>query len=168
MRRSPEGRNLLHIIHDHALSAAVDYDLKMEDPYMKGKCCGIISFIAKGGTVGRIDGLEEAVKRTPSVRQYENRYPIGFVTPDGDTLRQLMVRFVMICDSRKQMAEDIKYLNRHISVQNDKGEDMVIKMNTELMFGGYKTANVTCLITERSSLNFYFAIDYLCPERGAA
>jgi hypothetical protein len=114
---------------DYALSCKSEYSREAEDPYMKGKCCGIVSFVAKGGTVGKIQGLEEAVEALSGVKEYESRYPVGSVTPDGDTLRQLMIRFVMICDSREQMIRDVDYLNSHITVLNDKGEDMVIRLD---------------------------------------
>lgn len=130
------GINAMHLLVDHALSVESDYNLEKEDPYMKGKCCGIVSFVARGATVGSITGLEEAVEATPSVVEYESRYPVGSATPDGDTLRQLMIRFVMICDSREQMAEDVGYLNTHITVLDDKGEDMVIKLEPERILHG--------------------------------
>lgn len=127
--------NAMNVLVDHVLSAKSDYNPEHENPWMSGKCCGIVSFVAKGGVVGRIIGLEEAVEAKSSVVAYESRYPVGSVTPDGDTLRQLMIRFVMICDSREQMAKDIEYLNQHITVLNDNGEDMVIKMIPERLFG---------------------------------
>lgn len=129
------GVNMMQVLVDHALSVTSDFDFEKEDPAMGGKCCGIISFVTKGGIVGSIEGLEEAVSATPSVQEYELRYPVGTETPDGRTLRQLMVRFVMICDSREQMAEDIAYLNENITILNDKGENMVIKMEPERLFG---------------------------------
>lgn len=122
------GLDYLHGIVDYVLLGESNIDLKQEDPYMKGKCCGIISFVARHGKVGEIKGLEEAVAKVPSVISYESRYPVGSVTPDTDTLRQLMIRFVMICDSREQMMKDVAYLNENISVLNDKGENMVIKL----------------------------------------
>lgn len=129
------GVNAMHLLVDHVLSVEPDFDSNQENPYMNGKCCGIVSFVAKGGTVGSIEGLEEAVAATPSVIEYESRYPVGSKTPDGDTLRQLMIRFVMICENREQMAKDVAYLNEHITVLNDRNEDMIIKMNPERLFG---------------------------------
>ena len=102
-----------------------------DDPYMKDKCCGIVSFVAKHGVVGAICGLEDAIAATPSVIEYESRYPVGSVTPDTNTLQQLMIRFVMICDSREQLVKDVTYLNEHIAVLNDKDENMVIKLDPD-------------------------------------
>ncbi|MBQ8921268.1 MAG: ATP-grasp domain-containing protein [Oscillospiraceae bacterium] len=127
--------NAMHVLVDHALGAVSDFASDREDPTMKGKCCGIISFVTKGGTVGKIEGLEEATAALPSVLEYECRYPVGTETPNGRTLRQLMIRFVMICDSREQMEQDIAYLNSHITVLNDKGEDMVLKMDPSRVYG---------------------------------
>lgn len=130
------GINAMHLLVDYALSVTSEYSVAAEDPYMKGKCCGIVSFVAKGGTVGKIIGLEEAVAATSSVIEYESRYPVGSTTPDGDTLRQLMIRFVMICDSREQMARDVAYLNSHIEVLDDQGTNMVIKLKPEKILRG--------------------------------
>lgn len=123
------GIDYFELLVDTALLGKGTVDISKDDPYMAGKCCGIISFVAKHGIVGKIEGLEEATAATASVVSYENRYPVGSETPDTDTLRQLMIRFVMICDSREQMYRDVKYLNEHISVLNERGEDMVIRLD---------------------------------------
>ena len=125
------GNNYLKMIVDTALNANTSYDPDREDPFLKGKCCGIISFVAKGGTVGCINHLEESIASTPSVVAYESRYPVGSVTPDGDTLHQLMIRFVMVCDSREAMEKDIAYLNESITVLNTDDENMVIKFDPQ-------------------------------------
>lgn len=137
------GVNYMNLLVDHALLGVGNLDSSREDPYMHGKCCGIVSFVAKHGIVGTIGGLEEAVAATPSVISYESRYPVGSETPDTDTLRQLMVRFVMVCDSREQMARDVRYLNNHITILDEQGENMVIKLEPDRILsefsigGGY-------------------------------
>lgn len=125
------GNNSLKLLVDHALSAKSDFKNDLEDPKLHGKCCGVVSFIATGGTVGKIVGLEQAVKNTPSVIEYEKRYNEGDKTPTGNTLRQIMIRFVMICNERKEMIKDIQYLNDNINVLDVEGKNMVIKLNPE-------------------------------------
>lgn len=123
------GINYMNLLVDHILLGEGMLEQLKEDPYMNGKCCGIISFIARHGTVGSITGLKESVEALPGVIGFESRYPVGSVIPDTDTLRQIMLRFVMVCDSREQMAEDIAYLNEHVTVLDDEGKDMVIRLN---------------------------------------
>ncbi len=127
--------NAMDVLVDHVLSVPSEFASEKDDPRMKGKCCGIVSFVTKGGRVGEIIGLEEAVANTPSVLEYENRYPVGADTPNGRTLRQLMIRFVMLCENREQMERDIRYLNEHISVLDTDGNDMVIKMDPLRVYG---------------------------------
>ena len=125
------GINYMNNMVDYILLGKGTFPSDKDDPYMKDKCCGIVSFVAKHGVVGAICGLEDAIAATPSVIEYESRYPVGSVTPDTNTLRQLMIRFVMICDSREQLVKDVTYLNEHIAVLNDKDENMVIKLDPD-------------------------------------
>ena len=127
------GINFIHMLVDASLGVQTDFDQSKEDPYFKGKIAGTVSFAAVGGTVGSIIGLEDAVAKTDSVIDYECRYPVGRETPEGDTLRQLMIRFVMICDNKDQMKRDIKYLNDNITVLNDKGENMAVRFDPDLL-----------------------------------
>ena len=46
-----------------------------------------------------------------------------------------MIRFVMICDSRDQMARDIEYLNGHVNAFDSNGNDMVVKMDPRRVYG---------------------------------
>ena len=129
------GINYMSLFVDTALGLEPDYDQSREDPFLHGKCCGVISFVGKGGVVGGIDGLAAAVNATPSVIDYEVRYPVGSEIPDGDTLRQLQTRFVMECDDREQMSRDIDYLNKNIQVCGIDGKSLVIKLEPNRLFG---------------------------------
>lgn len=123
------GINYIRNIIDYSLSVESEYEFEKEDPLLRGKIAAVYSFIARGGTVGSIRGLEEAVSQTSSVIDYENRYPVGSTTPDGDTLRQIMMRFVMVCDSMDSLKKDIDFLNSSIDVYDIDGREMVIKLN---------------------------------------
>ena len=129
------GVNFTHLLVDQALlGKAEGYNGNLEDPSLKGKCCGIISFATKGGRVSAIRGLEKAIANTPSVISHECRYPVGADTPSGNTLRQILLRFVMICESREQMAKDIRYINETVSVSNENGEDICLRFDPGQLF----------------------------------
>ncbi len=123
------GQNHIHMLVDFILTGSSDYDLKKESPELYGKTAGIISFATVGGEVGRIEGLEETILKVPSIIQFENRYPVGTITPDGNTLRQLMLRFIMICENRKEMVKDISYINEHINVYDIEENKMVVRID---------------------------------------
>lgn len=129
------GVNFMQVIIDHALGVKTDFCSKKEDPYMKGKCCGVVSFVGKGGRVGEICGLEETVLQMPRIVAYESRYPEGSEIPNGNTLRQIMIRFVLVCSSRKEMERDIRFINESVRVLDGQGHDMVLKMDAGRIWG---------------------------------
>ena len=129
------GNNFLNLLVDYTLLGKVEnYNIGKDDPFIKGKACCVTSFVSKGGTVGKIIGYEEALKSVPSIVSSECRYHEGDVTPDGNTLRQIMLRFSLVCDSKKQMINDIETINHTVTVLNDKGEDMCLKFNAREYF----------------------------------
>jgi biotin carboxylase len=123
------GVNPLHLLVDRVLLGRADYDLTREDPYFGGKSCAVVSLVGLGGRVGRIAGLEEAVANTPSVIDYESRYPVGRIVPTGNTLHQLMIRFAMVAANREELAQDIGYLNSAVQVLDDQGANMVARFD---------------------------------------
>lgn len=128
------GVNYATMIVDSLLSDSYLTGTWPDDPHMKGKSCGVVSFIAKHGVVGDIRGLEETVEHLPRVIDFESRYPVGSTTPDGNTLHQLMIRFFLICDDREQMAEDVRYINDHVNVFDVEGRSLALKLDPERLF----------------------------------
>ena len=119
------GINFMNNFIDYALLGRVDgFDSNKDDPYLHNKICCVTSFVAKGGKVGKIQNFEETVRKVPSIIDSECRYQIGDMVPDSNTLRQILLRFVLICDNREQLIKDIETINNSIKVLDDKGMDM--------------------------------------------
>lgn len=116
---------------EHAFISTNDIDALVDfgrdDLKLNGKTCGIISFATRGGTVGQILGLEETIERMNNIVEYENRYPVGSTAPTGRTLRQLLMRFIMVCNDEIEMKDSIKYLYDRVEVLNSEGESMIVK-----------------------------------------
>lgn len=127
------GVDYLHMLVDQALHIPSSFRQEKEDPYLKGKCCGVVSLVARTGVVASICGLKETVDTLSSIVDYECRYPEGSQIPDTDTLRQLMIRFVMICDNREQMLKDIEYINSHIEVLDPEGKSLILRLSPEII-----------------------------------
>ncbi|MDO4218977.1 MAG: ATP-grasp domain-containing protein [Synergistaceae bacterium] len=128
-------QNHFFMLLDYILLGKTNYDLQKEQPKLGGKCCATISFAAKGGIVGNIIGVDSVIKEIPQIVQFENRYPVGSETPNGDTLRQLMLRFVIISESREELASIVELLNKKIQVEDVQGNNMVVTMDPWRVFG---------------------------------
>lgn len=129
------GNNFMNLLVDYTLLGdIVNYNVEKEDPFLHGKACCVTSFVSKGGIVGTIKGYDDARKQICSIISSECRYHEGDETPDGDTLRQIMLRFALVCDSKEQLIDDVEMINKTVSVQNNKGEDMCVVFNARDFF----------------------------------
>lgn len=129
------GVNFMNLFVDYALLGKIEnYDIKKEDPYLRGKVCCVTSFVSKGGKVGKIIGYDDIQNAVPSVVSKECRYQEGDETPNGNTLRQIMLRFVLVCDTKEQLINDVVAINHLVTVLDDKGKDMSLKFNASEYF----------------------------------
>lgn len=130
------GINFLNNLVDYALLGRVDgYDVSKEDPFLRGKHCCVTSFVSKGGKISQINGYDETVSRIGSLVDAECRYHPGDIVPDGDTLRQIVLRFVLVCDTPEEMIADIKDINRSIQVLGIDGKDMCCRFDEHTRWG---------------------------------
>ncbi len=129
------GDTFIRILVDHALLNGSDYNVAIEQPLLQGKCGGIVSFAGHHGTVGRITGLDQLDQPALGILNYENRYPEGREVPDTDTLRQLMIRFVMLCNDRDTLANSIAVINNTVRVTNSSGQSMIEVFDPDRLYG---------------------------------
>lgn len=106
-----------------------------DDPFMKGKSCGVISYVALHGTVGSIVGFEDTIAALPDIIDSESRYPVGSKTPDGDTLHQLMLRFFLVCENQERLAQDVDYINSKVNVYDINNKNLAIKFDPARLAG---------------------------------
>lgn len=128
------GQNHYFMLLDDILLGSTDYRLDLEDPDLDGKCCAIISFASAGGVVADIQGVETVRRTIPELLQIESRYPAGSTVPDGDTLRQIMLRFVVAADSRARLAEIMKEIGSTVHAVDQYGKQMLVGMEPERVF----------------------------------
>lgn len=119
------GISFMNNIVDYALLGhAKDFDPLKDDPYMKGKYACVTSFVSKGGRIGNIINYCDIEKEVLSIIGKECRYQIGEETPDGNTLRQIVLRFVLLCDSKEQLVDDTERINKTVKVLDLDGNDL--------------------------------------------
>ncbi len=119
------GVNFMNILLDYSLLGKVDpSQVGKDDPYLKGKFACVTSYVSKGGIVGDIVNYDCIEKEVPSIIDKECRYSIGDCTPFGDTLRQIVLRFVLVCDSREQLIRDVERINSTVTVFDRDGNNL--------------------------------------------
>lgn len=130
------GVNFMKNYVDYSLLGRVDsYPMEKEDPYLRGKFACVTSYVSKGGIVADIVNYDFIEKDIPSIVDKECRYRIGSCTPSGNTLRQIVLRFVLVGDSKKQLIKDIERINETVKVVDCNGEDLCYTFDGRSYFG---------------------------------
>ena len=130
------GLNYMNMLVDQVLLGKADnYDILKEDPYLKGKCCGVVSFVGRHGIVKCIDGLEGILESLAGIVDCEVRYPVGSEIPDTDTLRQLAIRFILIVNSRSEMIDLVKQIAKSIHIIGNNDMDLIIPFDPQQIIG---------------------------------
>ena len=119
------GINSLHMMMAYALSGKMgDCDQSKDTAQFHKPCC-TLTLLSKGGTVARIEGLEEA-RDYDGVLYIENRYKVGDTIKASRTVSQFHVRIYIVADNEAQMKEKIEHLQTSIQAYDTEGEPMLI------------------------------------------
>lgn len=105
-----------------------------DDASMAGKTCAVVSFVGKHGCVACIEGIEEILAALPEIIECEVRYPEGSTIPDTDTLRQLALRFFIVCEDRKRLASIVEEINDCVSVTDAEGNSLVMALEPDRVY----------------------------------
>ncbi len=119
------GINSLHMMMAYALTGKMgDCDQSTDTAAFRKPCC-TLTLLSKGGTVARIEGLEEA-RKYDGVLYIENRYKVGDTIKVSRTVSQFHVRIYIVADNEEQMKEKINHLQSSIQAYDTEGEPMLI------------------------------------------
>jgi len=117
--------NSLHMMMAYALTGKMgDCDQSMDNAMFRKPCC-TLTLLSKGGTVARIEGVEEA-RKYDGVLYIENRYKVGDTIKATRTISQFHVRLYIVADNEQQMKEKIEHLQTSIQAYDTEGEPMLI------------------------------------------
>ncbi|MBQ4569377.1 MAG: ATP-grasp domain-containing protein [Ruminococcus sp.] len=119
------GINSLHMMMYYALTGKMGgYDQSLDTARFSKPCC-TLTLMSKGGTVARIEGLEEA-RKVDGVLHIENRYKVGDTIKATRTVSQFHVRIYIVAENEEQMKEKIEHLQTSIQAYDTNGEPMLI------------------------------------------
>lgn len=118
------GNNFLKMLTNYAITGEMEGDISLEDANLKGKCGCILSLLNKGGTIGKIIGVQEAGKLKGVIKTVV-RYSEGQEIIADGTLRQSHIRFFLVCNSKKELQDLIVKIKELVHVKDAEGNEMI-------------------------------------------
>ncbi len=117
--------NILKLLVNYQMTGKMQGDIALEDPYLKGKRCCLLSLLNAGGEIAEINGFEEA-KETKGVVESVVRYKVGETIAKSGTLKQSHIRFFVVCDTANELTESIQQIQKKITVLDKQGKNMLL------------------------------------------
>ena len=124
------GVNFLHNLVDYSLLGHSARPVAESLPTGDNRVACVLSFAARGGTIASITGVEQVTEQLPSLIHFEQRYNVGDTLPEGDTLRQIVLRFTLVCDNLNQLKQHIDLINTGVSVRDAAGNDLCVRFDS--------------------------------------
>ena len=124
------GVNFLHNLVDYSLLGHSARPVAESLPTGDNRVACVLSFAARGGTIASITGVEQVTEQLPSLIHFEQRYNVGDTLPVGDTLRQIVLRFTLVCDNLNQLKQQIDLINTGVSVRDAAGNDLCVRFDS--------------------------------------
>ena len=119
------GTNYLEMMVNYALTGKMEgYDLGLDNARFNKTCC-TLQLVSRGGTVGKIIGLEEIINMKNLIT-VEKLYDIGDYIERSGTLRQVLFKFYLIEGTLEKLKTSIREIQSTVKVLDDKGNDMLM------------------------------------------
>lgn len=100
---------------------------KEDDSRFRAKWAATVWFLLKEGTIGKVDGFEEAEEDSKVVAIVKRFYQGDTVLRDWiGTEKQVIARMYIVCDSKEELAEKIAYYQSVVKVKDTNGNDMIL------------------------------------------
>lgn len=106
-----------------------DIDLsKDDDTKLRGKWAATLWFLLKEGTIKKIEGLDKLAEDGCVIANIQRLHEGDLVESEWvGTEKQVLTRMYLVCDSKSELAEVLKYYMDTVHVYDENGTDMVLK-----------------------------------------
>ena len=104
-------------------------DLKKEDDvHLRGKHAATLWFLLREGVIGRIEGLENCYEDPAVIYNGQRLYEGDIVLPEWiGNEKQVLTRLILLCNTREDLKERLKYYQNTVHVYDQNGIDMLLK-----------------------------------------
>lgn len=105
-----------------------DVNLKTEDDTkLRGKWAATLWFLLKAGTIKHIEGLENWKNDNRVVDNIQRLYEGDTVLPEWiGNEKQVLTRLYLVCNSKLELADALKYYQNTVKVFNEEGNNMLL------------------------------------------
>lgn len=106
-----------------------DVDLKKEDDTrLRGKWAATLWFLLKEGKIGKIEGFEHWEQDERVIANVWRLHEGDVVLPEWiGNEKQVLTRMYLVCDSKMELADALKYYMSVVKVYDENGENMLLK-----------------------------------------
>lgn len=106
-----------------------DLDLKeADDTYLRGKWAATLWFLLKEGKIAKIEGLEKIEEDKRVVANIQRLHEGDTVLPEWiGNEKQVLTRLYLVCDSKQELAETLKYYQETVKVFDEDGNNLLLK-----------------------------------------
>ena len=123
------GYDQRRMLIDFAMTGSMgDLDLEsVDDSRFGGKWAATLWFLLKSGVVGKIEGLP--VEGKNGVVAVIQRFKEGDTVKDEwiGTEKQVLARMYLVCDSKEELATQLKLYQNNVKVTDAEGRDMLLR-----------------------------------------
>ena len=106
-----------------------DIDLQLEDDArLRGKSAATLWFLLKKGRIAKIEGLDGLKEDPRVVTNVQRLYEGNEVLEDWvGTEKQVLTRMYLVCDSKRELAEALRYYMDKVHVYDAEGNGMLLR-----------------------------------------
>lgn len=138
-QRACLGHNAIDMVVRFALKGKMTNEIDLipvDIAKYKGKFALDCDYLLKGSneTIAKIEGLDE-IKKMDCVVEIQQFHDVGYHYEKDRTVDKCIVDVEIVCNSREDVIEKVKYLNNTFEVLNEKGESLLMtKLAPEELF----------------------------------
>ena len=100
---------------------------KDDDTRLRGKWASTLWLLLKQGKIAKIEGLDDISKDSRVVANIQRLHEGDEVLPEWiGNEKQVLTRLYLVCNSKAELSEALKYYMNKIKVRNEAGENMLL------------------------------------------
>ena len=122
------GKNPMYPLIEFALTGKIEktiQDISYDDIYVNGKTIAQVLPTLKGGTISKIEGLEE-IKNHPSVVAMFTRFSVGDTIVETHNVNQRFAEIDLVCKDGEETAKTTEFIYNTLKIYDEDGNDMLV------------------------------------------